>query len=310
MALLPVGAVNRGDVINFSPEFAYYSTAYMFDYLKADGTWIKHTNINPYAPMAVSLDDSYGDFYLAMRTKVSQDKSKLVIVKNSAIVSDTQKTDFLTGATNAIGKKVINCLGDSFTAPIISWVYFLEARTGCLCNNYGQSNSRVSIDTLDTQSFLTRYASMDTDADITIIFGGINDAASIKTHAIELGTIDSTLDNTTFYGALKLLIEDIKALMPSKKIIGVIPPDFAPNDNYQNTLPLVQQACRDVYEKYAIPYADLKKECQEMWEESSASGYNNVTYRQAGSNNWHPSTLGHEKISEVIQGTLQKYIKC
>ncbi len=314
-AILPVGAVSDGDVLTFPEGYYYTDTSYMFNTFKADGTFLFNFSSSIYAPIKIDLSSrthsDVGDFYVTMRIRATQDETKLVIVKDG-ILEPISEFDKLEKKLNPLKGKTINCLGDSFTAPDTSWIKSLSERTGCICNNYGVANSRVSVDSPSgVVSFLNRYSDMDTNADITIIFGGINDAASIAatTHGVTLGTMESPLDNTTFYGALKLLITNIKALMPGKKIIGVIPPDFAPNENYTNTLPMVQEACREVYESFSIPYADLKKDCQEMWEESDATGYNNVTFRKAASDNWHPSDLGHQVISEVIQGTLEKYIK-
>ena len=215
---------------------------------------------------------------------------------------------------------VIDCLGDSFTAPSTAWHDYLRKKTGWKILNHGVSSSRISIDKkvtgeLDTDgnvinktvlSFLNRVSDIDINADAVIIFGGINDAYSINDGSITIGTIDSELDTTTFYGALKKLIVDIRNKMPSKKIIGVIPPDFMPTESYINTLPLVQDACRKVYRFYGIPFADLKYNCQEMYE----SDYNNSVYRLVSSSvdNYHPSDLGHEAIAKIIYKTVSGII--
>lgn len=307
MAILPVGAVKNKDVLTFSKEFAYYNTSYMFSVLRADGTFVRYHSINQYGTVTINVDnyDVSGGFYVAMRIKASQDHTKLVIV-NDGILDDMTYCDLLGKITNPLKGKVLNCLGDSFTAPAQSWAYYLAERTGCICNNYGVASSRVSVDSPSgVVSFLNRYQEMDTNADATIIFGGINDAGAITATDITLGTLQSEPDTTTFYGALKLLITNIKAHMPGKKIIGVVPPDFAPNSNYINTLPKVQQACREVYRSFGIPYVDLKYHCQEMYEDE----YNNQTYRKVASDDYHPSLLGHIAISEAIQGGLERYIK-
>ena len=205
--------------------------------------------------------------------------------------------------------KTINCLGDSFTEPSNAWHKFLEKRMGLKCNNYGKGSSRITIDSDNIKSFLNRYQDMDATADATIIFGGINDSRSMYVDGvnptIDLGSMDSPLDNTSFYGGLRLLIESIKNYMPGKKIIGVIPPDFQQNAGYTTTLPLVQSACREIYEHYGIPYADLKKECQEMY----IDNYNFMTYRQGALNDYHPSEVGHNAISEIIQCVIEKVLK-
>lgn len=315
MAILPVGAVKKGDTLTFSEGYAYYNGAYNFEVFAEDGTHLQSYALSSYAPVTIGLGNApgfTGDFYVAMRIRAQHDESKLVIVKDG-ILEPTPYENPLFKSKSPLKGKVFNCLGDSFTAPEFAWHKYLAERTECTCNNYGVASSRVSVTAPQsgTLSFLERYSAMPKEADATIIFGGINDAGSIAatTHGVTLGTMESPLDNTTFYGALKLLITNIKAHMPGKKIIGVIPPDFSPTDTYTHTLPQVQEACREVYQMYGIPYADLKKECQEMWEEADATGYNNTNYRSAQNDNWHPNEKGHKAISEVIQGTLEKYIK-
>lgn len=306
MAILPVGAVKNGDVLTFPSGYYYTDTNYLFDFFKADGTWITNRNITSYGTITVSLtaDEVADGFYVAMRIRTTQDHTKLVIV-NDGILEPMPYFEYVQKMVNPLSGKTFNCIGDSFTAPVTSWCKRLADRVGCICNNYGLANSRIAIDANSgAQSFLNRYSTMDTSADAVIIFGGINDAGSIETGNLTLGDINSELNNETFYGALKLLITNIKQLMPGKKIIGVIPPDF--EHTHDNALPKVQVACREVYESFGIPYADLKKDCQEMFRDD----YNNSVYRRVSNNDdYHPSILGQVAISEVIQGALEKYIK-
>lgn len=326
MLKLTNGTVKDGDTITFSSGFAFYQDQYRFDILHENGRYVKYFAKDSYGDGTITLKDVGSEnFKLLMRVRTNQDDSKFVAVTDGyleevttvKILEDKFNKEF--NQLKSLKGKKINCLGDSFTAPAYSWCSVLEKRTGCECNNYGSSSSRISIDTtknlgeLDengnpidsvVESFLNRYDEMDSNADVTIIFGGINDANSIYYNDLSLGDMNSELNNTTFYGALRLLIENIKSYMPGKKIIGVIPPDFQPTI-YYSALDDVRTACRTIYEFYGIPYADLKKDCQEMYEDE----YNNAHYRKVNENNWHPSELGQIAISEVIQGTLEKYIK-
>lgn len=313
MAFLPFGAIRSGDVITWSEGFDYYNGSYRLDAFSADGTWLGLLYSGQSTTTTIIGIDATNDFKIGMRLKTIYDESELVIVKGSTLERTDKVAEAYQNASRSVygilnGKK-INCLGDSFTYPGNAWHYWLAKRTNCTVNNYGVSSSRISVDRDSILSFLSRYSTMDQTADITIIFGGINDAASIAatTHGVTLGNINSTKDNTTFYGALKLLIESIKLLMPGKKIIGVIPPDFSDNENYINTLPQVQNACREVYEYYSIPYADLKKDCQEMYKDE----YNLATYRKVTSSdeNYHPSEAGHEAISEIIQAKIESVLR-
>lgn len=295
-AVLPVNSVVNGDRIIYSQEFAYYNGQFRFDAFSEDGTWLGKIYNGKNTSFIVNGVQS-NKFYLVIRIGAKKDVSNLFVAIDGNI-----KSAVLKG-------KTINCLGDSFTAPVNGWHKHLAERTGIVCNNYGVASSRITIDSGEAGSFLNRYQNMDNTADVTIIFGGINDSRSMfddgVNDTIQLGSMDSDLDNTTFYGGLRLLIESIKAFMPGKKILGVIPPDFEQTTPYLTYLPQVRTACREVFEYYGIPYADLKKNCQEMY----VDDYNFLTYRNGSANDYHPSIAGHVAISEVIQGALEKYIK-
>ena len=249
---------------------------------------------------------SYGDVQLAVTW------SNNVYIRHKAYTNNGGAyTDWVcltqVKPVSTIKGKTFNCLGDSFTASTINaWHIILGNRTGCNFNNYGVAGSSIALDKQNTLSFLSRCSSMDTSADGTIIFGGINDCLDLWQDEITLGSLSSNHDNTTFYGALMLLIDNIQALMPDKIIFGVIPPDFEPTPQYDNFMPQVQNACREIYEHYGIPYADLKKECQEMYRNE----YNNSKYRcvTATETNYHPTYFGYKAISMIIQGLMERII--
>lgn len=320
--ILPLGAVSNGDTLTFSADAFNTSNQQTMVFFDADQKYLKYIrNSNKQNTVTLSGLPST-PFYMTFRMMSAYDASTFVVVKGTSLegagtqVSTGQialapEVVVSTVSTSPLRGKKINCLGDSFSHPENSWHYYLAQRTGCTINNYGVASSRISIDVTNSssqlvQSFLNRAPSMDTSADVTIIFGGINDAQSISHGDITLGSISSALDTTTFYGALKKLIELIQTRMPGKQIFGVIPPDFAPTSYYLTTLPQVQAACREVYRYYGIPFADLRWDCQEMFE----NDYNNATFRKvtASDANYHPSEAGFKAIAGVIQdgfGRLQ-----
>lgn len=209
------------------------------------------------------------------------------------------------------GEKKVDCLGDSFTyVENDGWWKMIANKTGWTMQGYGVISSRISKDfTKDgvtAESFLNRYDGMDTSADAVVIFGGINDCVFLNNGTITMGDMTSTLDENTFYGALRLLIESIHdpEFMPDCKILGVIPPDFEQDAAHLTWLPQVQEAEREIYSYYGIPYVDLKKDCQEMYE----SEYNLGKYRLVtqSTQNYHPSTDGFRAIASIILGGLEK----
>lgn len=207
---------------------------------------------------------------------------------------------------NPLFGKKINFLGDSFTDDAISYEYQLTDRL-CLDNiHVGKGNSAIVTDTNSADSFLTRMSALDENADITIIFGGINDARDIGNGSIVLGEIDSTHDKTSFYGGMQLLLDNIIAKTPAQFILGVIPPSFQPNKPYTTWIPQIQKAEREIYNKYHIPFVDLDKDCFAMSDNPTIM----ALYRKSttGTTNYHPNALGAKKIADCVQGELEKYI--
>lgn len=227
-------------------------------------------------------------------------------------------SQFVTGiskdeivSTDAV---TFDILGDSFSGKTKSWHYYVAKYLGWTNKNYSVSGSRIALDSTiggNTRlSFLHRCADVDPTANAVVIFGGINDAIDINNGNLSLGDMSSTVNTitdtaTTFYGALRGVIEYIHSagMMPDKPIIGIIPPDFEPTPASRVTLlRQIQEAEREIYSFYQIPYIDLAKECQEMYE----SEYNNLTYRNVGegaetpSEGYHPSTLGYKAIANTV----------
>lgn len=128
--------------------------------------------------------------------------------------------------------KKINFLGDSITEGAHAtdfakkgYVGVIAEKTGAVCRNYGISGTRIARQSVVDpnnrmdRDFCSRYAEMDKDADIVVVFGGTND----------FGHGDAPLgdfkDNTptTFCGALNYLYSGIKERFGNSRIIIVTP---------------------------------------------------------------------------------------
>lgn len=121
------------------------------------------------------------------------------------------------------GKKV-NCLGDSITygAGGTSWTYFIGDLIGANeVRNYGVSGSSIQDDGKN-QGFVNRYSAMDNDADLIIVWGGVNDHHWRTSSQYSFGDMNST-SNKTFYGALKNLCLGLKQKYPGKSILFITP---------------------------------------------------------------------------------------
>ena len=207
---------------------------------------------------------------------------------------------------NIYGKKIA-CLGDSFTYGVATYVAKMNSRYLSNAKNYGVASSRIVLDATSggttIQSFLNRYASMDDDADIITVFGGINDSYDIGAGVLDIGDINSALDTTTFYGGFKLLVTNLMRKYPDKQIIGIIPPDCQYGQYYIENLPAVQQAERDVYNMYGIPIIDIKKDCFKM-----STLAEMVALYRGSSTDIHPSQAGQEALCDTISAGIRRII--
>ena len=163
-------------------------------------------------------------------------------------------------------KLSINFLGDSITAGCGNYAptyvpTVQEILNFLNFNNYGVGGSTIA--DVSDYSFIDRYPSMTNNADIILVFGGINDASS----GVEMGNIDDT-NSGTFYGALNTLVLGLQKKYPSSYIFLVTPYMLYSPDHYQmwdETLKLpsgytrydYNVAIKAIGEKYGIDVLDL-----------------------------------------------------
>lgn len=162
----------------------------------------------------------------------------------------------------------MNCLGDSITYGYIPdsgaqmskpYPNIVKSILGLAeCRNYGISGSTLAVNSGNYHPMCIRYANMDDDADIVLVFGGTNDYGR-AVYTPTLGTITDTA-NTTVYGALNILCEGLITKYPKAFIFLCTPlkraDKTAANDGGY-TLEDVANAIREVGNKYGIPVLDL-----------------------------------------------------
>ena len=167
----------------------------------------------------------------------------------------------------------ICCFGDSTTwgdngtgagGPGISWTSHLGALLdGATVENFGVKGSRLAIKADRDDSFVERLDGIDADADVYVLFGGVNDFS----RNVPLGQMGST-DTHEFYGALDYLVRGITARSPEARIVvmtpcktsGIVAKDI-PGSFEENHLGLTQApyvaAVREVADRYSLPVIDL-----------------------------------------------------
>ena len=138
---------------------------------------------------------------------------------------------------------------------------------------------------------------MDTDADYIILEGGVNDAAL----GVALGTItpnlNSTLDDTTFYGAFESMLKQLLIRFPGKKVgyiaVHQVTSNFCvANDESTSCYYAAKKCCA----KWGVPFLDLNISCPPFGMIAN-SDTEMMTLRQAYTYNgdgWHPNEEGYK----------------
>lgn len=210
--------------------------------------------------------------------------------------------------------KRIGFIGDSITAGAgveheenIFWNR-IARWTGAICFGYGVSGTRIALqhnskdDPFADQYFSSRLEQMEDDLDLVVVFGGTNDFG----HGDALlGTISDT-DETTFYGALHVLIQKLLEKYPAAELVLMTPLHrLGDMDCTYNELGQRRQANLERYVDsilqvaavYGVPVLDL--------------------FRKAGMNpaipalkemympdGLHPNDTGHARIAQRLLGFL------
>ncbi len=172
-----------------------------------------------------------------------------------------------------LGDLTICCFGDSTTwgdngtgagGPAISWTSHLgELLDGATVKNFGVKGSRLAVKDDRDDSFVERLDGVDADADVYLLFGGVNDFS----RNVPLGQMGST-STREFYGALDYLVRTITARSPEARLVVMTPCKTSskhekdiPGSFEQNHLGLTQEpyvaAVREVADYYSLPVIDL-----------------------------------------------------
>ena len=211
---------------------------------------------------------------------------------------------------------VINVLGDSITSvdyTLPNWWQMLSSKYGYIFNNYGISGTCVGYnsyrETAFGKCFANRYSEMSNDADCVIVMGGTNDTD------IPLGHWDDTV-NSTFYGALNVLIRGLCQKYKGKTIIFMTPIQQADSyiTNVINPLELIKNGS-DSSVSLQLRAEAIKEKCKQygiicidLFNESGINGVDDSNYYYCTDDNTHPSIYGQIRISNILGKMLDDMI--
>lgn len=215
------------------------------------------------------------------------------------------------------GKK-INFLGDSITqgvgasSPNKCFVSLLKEKYHLReARNYGIGGTRIARQSeikdpneIRDKDFIMRAEEMDNDADVIVVFGGTNDYGNGQA---PLGAIDDC-HVFTFYGAVRVLCENLIKKYPTSAIIFITPMHrwneygglgtWKPEGVEQRPLCDYVKAVKEACERYSVPVLDLfgaggmPFNCHSWAREYSEDGL-------------HPNDKGYELLADKLGKFLE-----
>lgn len=213
---------------------------------------------------------------------------------------------------NPLYAKTVLFTGDSICAGFIDngdgtygkqygWAEIIkEHNPSITMKNYGAGGTTVATFDTTTNSILQRLDTMRTeypDADWIVLEGGVNDCYSSK---VELGKVTqdytSSLDATTFCGALESLFKKSIEYWPGKKICYIVTFKVPTAVNFKSYMDKAKEIC----EKWAIPYIDLYSKSGLEFNVDYIK--NNYSYGQGG---LHPNIEGYKIITPKIEAWMK-----
>nr|DAX13935.1 MAG TPA: GDSL like Lipase Acylhydrolase [Caudoviricetes sp.] len=206
--------------------------------------------------------------------------------------------------------KVMSIIGDSMVAGDNSegypWHSYMKELLGFETLNVDGIGG-TCIARGENNSFLDRFTSLNNNADVICVWGGQNDFG----HSIPLGNINSTED-TNFYGALKILCEELIEKYPGRNIFFITP---TPR-NY-NMFPADGCAKGQITNKNGnklIEYVNAIKEvCNEIYNLPVLDLYHNTVYANSSAvcsnvltDGLHFNKKGHK---DILAKRISNFIK-
>ncbi len=210
------------------------------------------------------------------------------------------------------GKKIV-FLGDSITQGCCTshddakFSTLIQNETGCISFNHGISGTRFAFqpgdDPQTSNDFCTRFARLEADADIVVVFGGVNDYF----HGLaDVGCFEDRTYNT-FYGACHTLMIKLLEKYPGKPILFITPLHTLGEENIYGhwkdgrvyaDLKTYVNIIREVAEYYSLPILDL-------YAESGMQPTVDIIKETYMPDGCHPSDQGHVLLARKIIAKLK-----
>lgn len=219
---------------------------------------------------------------------------KIIVIGDSMVYGNT------VGEKNTWSAKIAEKIGLDYvvsSSGITSKTENVMVNAGV--NGVMLSNNNAPFASNISDAVINRYSGMDSNADYVVVFAGTNDAWALSRNEIQLGETDS-VDDTTFNGALNVLMQGLLTKYPSGKI-AFITPYIAPSSN-------AGAASREAIIN-AIKAACIRNGGIPCFDNSIRGGidWNNTAQKTALTQNdgTHLNTTGHAWVSTKYKAFME-----
>ena len=187
----------------------------------------------------------------------------------------------------------------------------LAARTGAVCNADGRGGSCIArqqnIAGMEwngniTHHFCSRLDDVDTQADVIVVFGGVNDFGHGDA---PFGTMDDRTEDT-FYGALHVLYSGLITRCPQARVVVMTPLHFTDEEQpiggngrvREGLLADYVRIIREVAEYYSLPVLD-------MYATSGLQPCVTAIRERYMPDGLHPNNEGHCRLADCVEAFLK-----
>ena len=187
----------------------------------------------------------------------------------------------------------------------------LAARTGAICTADGRGGSCIARqhhpENMEWNGnirnhFCTRLGDVDEQADVVVVFGGVNDFGHGDA---PLGTMDDRSEDT-FYGALHVLYGTLIARCPQARVVVMTPLHFAEEDSLfrgdgskrAGLLADYVRIIREVAEFYSLPILD-------MYATSGLQPRISAIRERYMPDGLHPNDEGQNRLADCVEAFLR-----
>lgn len=256
-----------------------------------------------------SSNTNIGNTYTEINYEWTAEEDGYIVVstKNDGVHNDTTLEVINEGINiidkNKIKGKKIGADGDSISAGAsgqLSYITQIANDNNCTLQNLSIGGGTIVTGTYQNEEprhwICTSVNNLDTDCDIIMLSGGVNDYWNKVPMGEFTESYSSELDSTTFYGALETMCRNVLNKFKTQKIVFVtyhkinnIYYAYNSSTGERHTFKEYLDAIHKVMDKYSIPVIDLNKKSRL----NTAIDYYKNTYTN-DADGVHPTNNGYK----------------